>query len=493
MKKNILCLGLLMAAFCFSSISCGDDDEKMEMESDYEIEIGTTSTEPVIIRVPNEGGHYTVSVKTKKKLQAESMSYGFGFYELYDYENGESLANMRYEFSYEDDQLKIFVDTLNCTEERSATINLTVVRDDGYPSKTWASVTLIQKGRETPLSVERPLLGDMGMTFINLVISSMAKSYTYLSLLEQDNLNNRELKPDYSFVNNAWTELYAGNEYLSQCKYHDSYMLNVYGDYFDLLRAMSYTTLATLWGNVPYIKEYKDVYENGGEDFLQKPHTEILADLKVVLTGLMGRLEEKVNRPFGDANDFFFASRDVARMLLADICLFEGNYAEAKTLLEEVIGNGFYQLDASSEYTEASGEIIFALRAEPVNTSPYDLFYDYKIPTLIPRFTLSDAYLSLAECHYHMGDESAALENLHRVTDAKGLDLPEDADILAQLQQVRERLLFHSGSYFTFLKRNGLAIERCGIEEYRLLLPIPSSYIQDMERMGDVAIQNDGY
>lgn len=62
----------------------------------------------------------------------------------------------------------------------------------------------------------------------------------------------------------------------------------------------------------------------------------------------MDNLEEKKNESLRDANDFFFVSRDVARILLADIYMYQGNYLQAESLLAKVISGGFYMLDSSN-------------------------------------------------------------------------------------------------------------------------------------------------
>lgn len=486
MKKTFFLLGLMAAAFSLSFVSCGDDDEKIVADDGLVIEVNPSRFNEMEIRVPNEGGHYVVTVKSGKKVGVESLRLEDAMHDLYEYEGGQSLCNMQCEYSLVGQRLEITVGPLNSVEERSVRLALVDAAGDGsiYGSDEWAAINLVQEGRATVPDIGRPLLGTLGTYAVGRIAESMAQGYTYLSLVEQDNLANRALTAGSRFVNDAWAGLNEANAQLLMYQHHDARMLNVYGDYFELLSALNHATLATLWGDVPYNKVYHEV-ETGNTDLMQKPQAEILADLKARLTDLMGRLEEKVNRPFGDANDFLFASRDVARMVLVGIHLNEGNHSEAVRLLEEVVANGFYQLDSSTEYAEESREIIFALKADRVQ----GYGFDYDVPTLIPCFTLSDVWLSLAECRYHMGDEAGALHSLKQVTDAKGLELPQ-ADFLTRLQQVRERLLLHSGSYFAFLKRNGLAIKRCGIEGHRLLFPLPSSY---MNSMGGDAVQNPGY
>ena len=101
---------------------------------------------------------------------------------------------------------------------------------------------------------------------------------------------------------------------------------------------------------------------------------------------------------------------------------------------------------------------------------------------------LSDVYLSLAECCYHAGRASEANSLVEAVAQAKSLVLAE-GDVLFRIKELREHLLLYSGTYFAFLKRNGLAQDVCGIENNRLLLPIPSSEM----RFNMMLTQNPGY
>ena len=58
-----------------------------------------------------------------------------------------------------------------------------------------------------------------------------------------------------------------------------------------------------------------------------------------------------------------------------------------------------------------------------------------------------------------------------------------------KIKDAREDILLHSGTYFAFLKRTGLAKDICNIEEYQLLLPIPRVEVQQNPFM----TQNPGY
>ena len=175
--------------------------------------------------------------------------------------------------------------------------------------------------------------------------------------------------------------------------------------------------------------------------------------------------------------------------------MYEGRYSEAAPLLAQVIENGFYQLDSSTDFKPSidadtpyisvgsSTEVIFALLGEWQGTRAAVV-----TPGVMPYMTLSDVYLSLSECQYRMGREDDARFYLDKVIEAKGIAMMK-GDLLWEIKQMREHLLLYSGTYFAFLKRNNLAKDACGVEDYRLLFPIPSSEMNNNMMM----IQNPGY
>ena len=115
-------------------------------------------------------------------------------------------------------------------------------------------------------------------------------------------------------------------------------------------------------------------------------------------------LEEKKNESLSnDANDFFFLSKDVARILLANICMYQGEYSQAEKLLGKVISNGFYGLDASNYNNKetitnlfnngSSKETIFATHNEPQSRGNISI----GIPLLVPIMTYYELYPSIYE------------------------------------------------------------------------------------------------
>ena len=145
--------------------------------------------------------------------------------------------------------------------------------------------------------------------------------------------------------------------------------------------------------------------------------------------------------------------------------------------MEKVIENGFYSLYADND-------IIFAF----INNDELQTEGVITEAAIIPYITLSDVYLSLAECYCIKGDTATAEQYIQTVAETKNLNTTENNTII-KIKEVREQILLHSGTYFAFLKRTGLAKDVCSIEEYQLLFPIPNSELM----FNNAMTQNPGY
>ena len=222
------------------------------------------------------------------------------------------------------------------------------------------------------------------------------------------------------------------------------------------------------------------------------------------LTATLEVLEEKKNESVNmtSMNDFFLVSKDVARILLSHIYMYQGMYAEAQVLLKEVIDAGYYELDASrynnpeifesnpeidlgDEYFDGassekqptfdghSKELIFVLDASNGTraTRSESVSVSIASPKLVPLMTYTDVMLSYAECLYRGGNRAEAEEYLQKVVKAKGITIA--SDVLNGIKEARHQLLVCCNSNFAFYKRNGIAVEELGIEDYQQLLPIP--------------------
>lgn len=239
---------------------------------------------------------------------------------------------------------------------------------------------------------------------------------------------------------------------------------------------MIYYYMTVAWKDVPYINY---VLDDKTHNIGRTPIQIIFSDLKVNLDKAIDNLEEKKNESLStDMNDFFFLSKDVARILLADIYMYLGEYNQAEKLLGKVISNGFYELDASNYNDKetitnlfnngSSKETIFATHNEPLTRGNISI----GIPTLVPIMTYTDVVLSYAECLYKNGKVSEAEAHLKNVTTAKNIGVTGN-NILERIKNARLQVMLYTNTNFAFMKRNNFAKDVYGIEEYRQLLPVP--------------------
>ncbi len=444
------------------------------------------------IAIPNEGGKFSIQISSpitiylKPQIETENLDvpssnvsdnyFGNGLYEGYDDSNfadDEIICENR----IENNTLYISVSSLQSKANKNKTINLY-----DFIGNIVASVHLTQEGNHSNIPAsETPLLGENAEKIVYSIAHTIAdglKDYTTIEQFYNDNKNtnavNDYVNPSSSKISNAWSSFYSANRYLITLKNADETRLNVYTDYCNVLSAVYYSNLIYGWGDVPYIIDYTTIASNNPNIPRESKQT-IFSDIKNKLTKALENLPDKKNEPFKDANGLFFVSKDVVRVLLSNIYMYEGKYNDALKLLQMIIDNGFYTLDTSTNnnYATESSEIIFAF------------LHDTGI---IPYMTLSDIYLSLAECFYKTGDIYNAEKFINDVILAKKITISE-TDILMKIKNIREQILLNNGSYFAFLKRTGLAKDICGIENFQLLFPIPNNEIYSNMNI----VQNPGY
>lgn len=462
------------------------------LEDGEEVVLETTS-----INVPAEGGTYTIKITSPIPVYTEPVvssgdivqnpSYG----QIYD--DAKSF-DISLEKSVEGDVLKLTVNPLKNRNEKSTNVNL-------YDciGNTVATVNIVQEGdKNAPL----PLLNDFGQEGVRAMATELANGFTKYNTIEQYYHYNKQagLVADYVYPGNSniydvWQNFYRScltNRTLADM---DEQNANVYGDILNVYSAMMYYYAVVAWGDVPYIT----VGHNAPNDSYNVPRTDsddILSDLIKNLTKAIDGLDEKRNEPLKDVNSMFFVSKDVARVLLADIYLYRHDYQSAAPLLAKVINNGYYALDNSNYSTTetidkiaADGggvEVVFALNGGSGTRTRAGV--NIHSPYLITLMTYTDVMLSYAECQYRLGDMSSAERFLNSVAVAKDVTL-SGSNLLEKIADARRQLMLYSFGNFAFFKRSGLAASEYGVENYRLLWPIPQ---REMETNPNLT-QNPGY
>jgi len=247
--------------------------------------------------------------------------------------------------------------------------------------------------------------------------------------------------------------------------------------------ALMYYELVTLFGDVPYITTQKDTYS-----IPRTSANEILNCLITDLTSVMGNLSDVKAGYISDANGIAMPPKDLARVILADIYMYQGKYAEAKALLNEIVNANRYSLVTSvNDLGIDCSEIIWSMPSSGQTRARANRATIVLNDNCIVK-TYADVLLSLAECESKLGNNTKANEYLNQVKSAKGIETTS-TDVLPAISEVRCKIQIDFGGYFAFLKRTGLAQSTLGLEEYQLLFPIPQDEIDRNPAM----TQNPGY
>ncbi|WP_111709956.1 RagB/SusD family nutrient uptake outer membrane protein [Lutibacter citreus] len=126
-------------------------------------------------------------------------------------------------------------------------------------------------------------------------------------------------------------------------------------------RALAYFNLVRLYGDVPLIDKVispLDIEVQYTRVVTSTVYELIVSDLTTAISGLDNTYKTR-------------ASKAAAQALLAKVQLTLGNYSEAKSLCEDVMGSGFGLMDNFNDvfYSERNKEIIFAIGYESALSS----------------------------------------------------------------------------------------------------------------------------
>lgn len=467
--------------------------------------------ETKLLEVPYSGGTYTVKIDAPIEVCLEPQivspeTPGDNFFFNTDLYKGYPNLNISYVADIKDNVLSVRIEPSNSRTQRNKSIYLY-----DFMGNVLDTLSIKQDGNP---NAEIPQLGENGCMVIAAMASDLAKALSSYSVIEQlyhynkdvlayqptGLVDNRFLPSDGSIAD-MWGAFYKANNRILQIQDYDASALGVYSEILDVFSAMIYYNMVVAWGDVPYVLDY-DKIMSAGFYFTRTDQDDILDDLARKLTAAIDVLEEKKNESLNlkvmdDMNKFFFVSKDVARILLSNIYMYRGKYAEAKALLLDVIEAGFYTLDESNYSTtetidrlsaeRTSSELIFAFDASSGTRSTRATDIVIRQPLVIPLMTYTDVLLSYAECLYHEGSKDDAVKYLRQVADAKGIVVSDN--LFDGIKDARRQLLLYSIGNFAFYKRNGIAVEELDIKEYQQLLPIPQSELDNNPNM----TQNAGY
>lgn len=419
------------------------------------------------INVPKEGGEYTVTIDSDIKLYLnpnklrenndgiKTVTVNNPPISLYDIDYTPGEINRR----LDGNTLKIFVFKTNSKQATTSNVSLYDI-----VGNVVATVAIHQEG---DASLRDPGLGEGAKSIIESEIERVSYTMDLIST-DVDNYNSTSrsfvapIETYNSTVERMWNNFYYSISAINRMKQEDEQVHSLFGTQFTMFNSILYYHMVTLWGGVPYLTTQPDI---NTISISRNSESEILSDLQSKIEAAIPKLEEKKNSS-QSVNDMFFVSKDVARILLADILMYQNKYDKAKPYLKKVIENGYYTLNSQD------GGVIMR----------------YKTATL---YSLADVMLSLAECEYKQGNTSSAWQYAKQVANTMGTFRSQTAPsgILEYIYQVRKVSLSSTVGRFAFLKRTGIAKSKLGLKDYQLLLPIPAKELANNSGMK----QNPGY
>lgn len=435
------------------------------------------------IHSPKEGGTYTVHINSEIPLSTSSGNPdAISVDDLFNHFLNQSPVSLT--STYNEGTLTITVNPTTCYIVDNREVKLYDL--EGTEA---FSLTVSQDG-----DPNATLIGENGNTYISALAMSMHESHAkyrradanYTGLISMDNFKAPLNPRDYNLLQ-IWYTIYQGfarnTQLMQNC---DKPGMDIFKPMCSVLNAMSYYELVTFFGGVPY---YTNV--NDAMDYL--PRTEqnvIFSNLIVQLKDAMGNMEDNVTGFVNSSEKMYKMSKDIARVLLAEIYMYQGRYMEAKPLLEEIVNSNRYSLVSAIDNLDPQcAEIIWSHAVDvPTRARANESYTIYYNDYLCIMQTYGDVLLSLAECETKLNNDSKAKEYMNQVASAKGIETTS-SETLTVISEIRRRIQIDFGGYFAFLKRTGQAQTTLGLEEYQLLFPIPRDEIDRNPMM----TQNPGY
>lgn len=445
------------------------------------------------INVPMEGGSYEVKVNTTVPVYLERPSIPGD--DIYDnstsvlgmkiYETGSgSEPCINYSKELNNNILKVVVKAASFRKEQAVSIPLY----DGMGNVV-ARLNLTQQANPNA-EIIVPRLGSDGISLVSDFMRSLSEAVTLeagINYCYTKIINNPRLVAPISSFNenliNYWSNEYSSLNLIAYLYRADSMYRAVYSPYLNVYRDMCYYQMLIWWGGVV-------VVPNAGFESYADPsrtsESSILQMLEEELVEAIRNLDEKKCVAFAtNANDALFVSKDVARILLAKVYMYQQKWAAASNLLQKVVDKSIYPIEkVPTKYTSENKDLILALMVGNESRASR-VYVDGSPEDVVPIMTTTDVKLLYAECEIHLGNNAKASKYISEVDNVNGISGTSVS--VEGINQLRKSLKLQD--YFAFLKRNGLAIKELGLEKYQLLLPIPQNEIN----MNPNMTQNPGY
>lgn len=444
------------------------------------------------INVPMEGGSYEVKVNTTVPVYLERPSFSeienypsvsVSGTEIYETGSG-SVPSINYTKELKNNILKVVVKAASFRKEQAVSIPLY----DGMGNVV-ARLNLTQQANPNA-EIIVPRLGSDGISCVSEFMKSLSDAvtveaqmnYRYTKIIN-DSRFVAPIRSSEPNIHNCWINSYQALNMIARLYRADAMYRAVYSPYLNVYRDMCYYQMLIWWGGVV-------VVPNAGFESYADPsrtsESSILQMLEEELVEAIRNLDEKKCVAFAtNANDALFVSKDVARILLAKVYMYQQKWAAASNLLQKVVDKSIYPIEkVPTKYTSENKDLILALMVGNESRASR-VYVDGSPEDVVPIMTTTDVKLLYAECEIHLGNNAKASKYISEVDNVNGISGTSVS--VEGIKQLRKSLKLQD--YFAFLKRNGLAIKELGLEKYQLLLPIPENAID----MNPNLTQNPGY
>lgn len=446
------------------------------------------------INVPMEGGSYEVKVNTTVPVYLERPSFseienypsvsvsGMGIYET----GSGSEPSINYTKELNNNILKVVVKAASFRKEQAVSIPLY----DGMGNVV-ASLSLTQQANPNA-EIIVPRLGSEGISLVSDFMRSLSEAvpreaqinYRYTKIINDPRFV-APISSSESNIRKCWIDSYQALNMIARLYRADAMYRAVYSPYLNVYRDLCYYQLLTWWGGVVVIPNtgfdgYVDSYVS------RTSESDILQMLEEELPDAIKNLDEKKCVAFAtNANDALFVSKDVARILLAKVYMYQQKWAAASNLLQQVVDKNIYSMEkVPTKYTSENKDLILALKFG-IGSRDSRVNVDGSPEDVVPIMTTTDVKLLYAECQIHLGNNAKASKYISEVGNINGISGTNVS--VEGIKQLRKSLKLQD--YFAFLKRNGLAMKELGLEKYQLLLPIPENELMANPNL----TQNPGY
>ena len=217
-----------------------------------------------------------------------------------------------------------------------------------FKFKTGYDIELKGTGGTKPWRVYLTDYGKSYVTTICQLLSSSHARYRIADALYTGLTDNYDFHAPLDAYNSRLNNLFSypyqliayNNELLRRASQSNIYALMPMSV---LTNSLAYYELVVMFGGVPYINENQDMYDY---NIPRSSQEEILSKLVKNMTSIIDNLQDTKAGYITTEDDLAMPSKDLARMVLADIYMYQGNYGAAKTLLAEIVNGGKYSLVA---------------------------------------------------------------------------------------------------------------------------------------------------